>query len=127
MLLEKNTSNLDSKVLIPINRISNIGNKTHRNHANGTTIPRKCICKPITDLDQDCNNNRGAGPRGPDGRFTKSPSKQKKVYIFELDNEPEKPPPERSSPIALDQSDNATVKKITFGRGRPLKLITRGK
>ena len=29
---------------------------------------------------------------------------------------------ERSSPTALDQSDNAKVKKSTFGRGRPLKL-----
>ena len=45
------------------------------------------------------------------------------MYIVESDNDPEAPPPERSNPIALDQSDNATVKKSTFGRGRPLKLI----
>ena len=78
---------------------------------NGRVIHRKWISKLITDFDQDCNNNRGTGPRGPDGRFTRSPSKQKKVYIIESDNEPETPPPETSSPTALDQSDNATVKK----------------
>ena len=79
---------------------------------NGRILHRKCINKPITDFDQECNNNiRGTGPRGPHGRFTKSPSKQKKVYIIESDNKPETSSPERNSPPALDQSDNATVKK----------------
>ena len=43
--------------------------------------------------------------------------------MIESDNEPETPPPETSSPITLDQPDNATVKKSSFGRGKPLKLI----
>ena len=46
--------------------------------------------------------------------------------MIESDNEPETPPPETSSLAALDQSDNATVKKSRFGRGRPLKLIRDG-
>ena len=86
-------------------------------------IPKKCISKPTHDFDQDCNNNRGTGPRGPDGRFTRSPSNPKRVYVIESDIEPETPPPETSSPTTLDQSDNATVKKSTYGRGKPLKLI----
>ena len=45
------------------------------------------------------------------------------MYKIESDNEPETPPTERSSSTALDQSDNATVKQSTFGRGRPLKLL----
>ena len=43
--------------------------------------------------------------------------------MIELDNEPETPPPETSSPTTLDQSDNARVKKSTFDRGKPLKVI----
>ena len=43
--------------------------------------------------------------------------------MIESEDEPETPPPEISSPTTLDQSDNATVKKSTFGRSRPLKLI----
>ena len=42
--------------------------------------------------------------------------------MIELDIEPETSPVENNSPIALDQSDNATVKRSTYGRGRPLKL-----
>ena len=41
---------------------------------NGRIIHKKCISKPLNNFNQDCNNNRGTGPRGPDGRFTKSPS-----------------------------------------------------
>ena len=89
---------------------------------NGRVIHKKCITKPIYDFNQDCNNNRGTGPRGPDGRFTRSPSKQKRAYVIESDIEPETSPVENNSPTALDQSDNATVKRSTYGRGRPLKL-----
>ena len=42
---------------------------------NGRIIHRKNISKPI-DFKQEYSN-RGTGPRGPDGRFTKSPLKQK--------------------------------------------------
>ena len=89
---------------------------------NGRVIHKKCISKPIYDFNQDCNNNRGTGPRRPDGRFTRSPSKQKRAYVIESDIEPETSPVENNSPSALDQSDNATVKRSTYGRGRPLKL-----
>ena len=41
---------------------------------------------------------------------------------MESDNEPEAPPPERSNQTTPGQTDNATVKKGTFGRGRT-KLI----
>ena len=43
--------------------------------------------------------------------------------MIESDIEPETPPTETNSPTSLDQSDNAMVKKSTYGRGRPLKLI----
>ena len=42
--------------------------------------------------------------------------------MIESDIEPKTSPVENNSPIALDQSDNATVKRSTYGRGRPLKL-----
>ena len=42
---------------------------------------------------------------------------------MESDNETETSPPVTSSPTTPEQSDNATVKKSTFGRGNPLKLI----
>ena len=74
---------------------------------NGRIIHRKCISKPIIYFDQNCNNNRGTGPKGSDGRFTRSPSKQKKVYKIESDNEPEAPPPERSSPMVPKQTDKS--------------------
>ena len=90
---------------------------------NGRIIHKENISKPITEFNQDCSNNRGTGSRGPDGRFTRYPSKPKRTYVMESDDEPETPPPETSSPTTLDQSDNATVKKSTFGRGKPLKLI----
>ena len=44
------------------------------------------------------------------------------MNVIESDIEPETPPPETSSPTTVDQSDNATVKKSTYGRRRPLKL-----
>ena len=42
---------------------------------NGRVLHRKCNSKPLNDSNQDCNNNRGIRPRGPDGRFKKLPSK----------------------------------------------------
>ena len=41
---------------------------------NGNLLHRKKNIKPITDFVQK-KSNRGNGPRGPDGQFTKSPSK----------------------------------------------------
>ena len=92
---------------------------------NGGIIHGKCISKPITDFDQDCNNKKGNGPRASDGRFTKSSSNQKKVFIIESDNALDTPPPERSSPTVQEQPDNASVKKSTFDRGRPKLIIDR--
>ena len=43
--------------------------------------------------------------------------------MIESDIEPETSPAETNSPTVLDLSDNATVKKSTYGRGRLLKLI----
>ena len=40
------------------------------------------ISKPI-DFNQE-NTNRGIGPRGPDGRFVKSPSKHQRAMIIDL-------------------------------------------
>ena len=88
---------------------------------NGRIIHKKSISKPICNFNQECNNNRGTGPRGPDGRFTRSPSKPKRAYVIESDTET--PLPEISSPITTDQPDNATVRNGTYGRGRPVKLI----
>ena len=37
-----------------------------------------------------------------------------------IESDTKTPPPETSNPITTDQSDNATVKKGTYGRGRPV-------
>ena len=42
---------------------------------NGSIFHIKMISKPISDFTHE-QNNRGNGPRGPDGRFIRSPSKQ---------------------------------------------------
>ena len=88
---------------------------------NGRAIHKKCISKPLNNFNQDWNNNRGTGPRGPDGRFTKSPSKARKTYIMETDNESETMPPESNKQTTPGQTDNATVIKGTFGRGKPMQ------
>ena len=41
---------------------------------NGRILHRKMISQPISKVYQE-QNNRGIGPRGPDGRFIRSPSK----------------------------------------------------
>ena len=86
---------------------------------NGRTIHKKC--KPLNNFNQDCNNNRGTGPRGPDGRVTKSPSKTRRTYILESDNKSEPTPPENNYQTTPYQTDNTTVKKGTFGRGKPVQ------
>ena len=88
---------------------------------NGRIKHEKCISKPLNNFNEDCNNNRGTGPKGPDGRFTKSPSKARKTYILESDNESEPTPPENNYQTTPDQTDNTTVKKGTFGRGKPVQ------
>ena len=88
---------------------------------NGRIIHKKCISEPLNNLNQVCNNNRVTGPRGSDGRFTKSPSKARRTYILESDNESEPTPPENNYQTTPDQTDNTTVKKGTFGRSKPVQ------
>ena len=78
------------------------------------------ISKPISEFSQE-QNNRGSGPRGPDGRFSRSPSKQNRVTVIESDSEYETPSMDTESPKTPEPPANATVKG-TFGRGRP-KLV----
>ena len=87
---------------------------------NGRVIHRKMISKPI-DFNQE-NTNRGIGPRGPDGRFVKSPSKHQRAMIIDSDTESETPPMEIDSPKTPELSIDTTIKKSTLRRGRP-KLI----
>ena len=88
---------------------------------NGRVIHKKCISKPPNNINQDCKNNRGTGPRGPDGRCTKSPSKARKTYIMESDNKSETMPPGNNNQTTPGQTDNATGIKGTFGRGKPMQ------
>ena len=68
------------------------------------------------------HNNRGTGPRGPDGRFVKSPSKQRRAMIIDSDAESDAPSMDIDSPKTPEPPIDTTIKKSTFGRGRP-KLI----
>ena len=49
---------------------------------NGRILHRKMISKPISNFIQE-QNNRGIGPREPDGRFITSPSKQRRTTVIE--------------------------------------------
>ena len=73
------------------------------------------IRKPI-DFKQE-NTNRGIGPRGPDGRFVKSPSKHQRAMIIDSDNESETPPLDIDSPKTPELPIDTTIKKSTLGRG----------
>ena len=70
------------------------------------------MSKPVFEITQE-PNDRGTGPRGPDGRFTKSPGT---FNIHDPDSESEDTEPESPVGVTLKQSS-------TFGRGRPLKLV----
>ena len=78
------------------------------------------MSKPI-DFNQEYNN-RGTGPRGPDGRFVKSPSKLRRAMIIDSDAESKAPSMDIDSPKTPEPPTDRTTKKSTFGRGRP-KLI----
>ena len=71
-------------------------------------IHRKLISKPINTFEQE-PTNRGTGPRGPDGRFSRKQDKTKQS--------PEKSPLEED----LDTSPEppTTKRASTIGRGRP--------
>ena len=76
------------------------------------------ISKPVIDFNQE-NTNRGIGPRGPDGRFVKSPSKQRRAMVIDSDTESETPPMDIDSPKTPELPIDTTIKKSTLGRGRP--------
>ena len=57
---------------------------------NGRAIHKKLIGKPIADFNQELNNS-GIGPRGPDVRFIKPPSKQKRAMVIESEDDSEAP------------------------------------
>ena len=88
---------------------------------NGRVIHRKMISKSVIDFNQE-NSNRGIGPRGPDGRFVKSPSKQRRAMVIDSDTESKTPPMEIDSPKTPELPIDTTIKKGTLGRGGP-KLI----
>ena len=75
-------------------------------------IHRKNISKPVSEITQE-PNNRGTGPRGPDGRFTKSP---RTFNIHDSDSESEDTEPESPAVVTPKKSG-------AFGRGRPRKLV----
>ena len=79
------------------------------------------ISKPIADFNQELNN-RGIGPRGPDGRLIRSPSKQKRAMLIEPEDNSEAPLMDIMSPKTPEIQDNTATKNSTLGRGRP-KLI----
>ena len=85
---------------------------------NGRILHRKTISKPISTFNQE-QNNRGIGPRGPDGRFIKSPSKQRRTTVVESDSESETPLMDTESPKTPETQTNTTLKTGTLGRGRP--------
>ena len=66
------------------------------------------MSKPISEITQE-PNNRGTGPRGPDGRFTKS---LRTFTIHDSDSESENTEPE--SPVKIIPKMSGTL-----GRGRP--------
>ena len=88
---------------------------------NGRVIHRKMINKPVIDFNQE-NTNRGIGPRGPHGRFVKSPSKHQRAMVIDSDTESETPQMDIDSPKTPELPIDTTIKKSTLGRGRP-KLI----
>ena len=79
------------------------------------------ISTPVSDFAQE-QNNRCIGPRGQNGRFIRSPSKQKQTTVVESDSELDTPLMDTESPKTPEHLDNTTLKKSTFRRGRP-KLV----
>ena len=85
---------------------------------NGRVIHKKLISKPIADFYQE-PNSRGISPRGPDGRFIRSPSKQKRSMMIESEDESETPLMDIPSPKTPEAPNITARKKSTFRRGRP--------
>ena len=88
---------------------------------NGRVIHRKLISKPIETFKQE-NNNSGTGPRGSDGRFIRSPSKQRRTMVIDSENDSEAPLMEWANQKTPESPNTTVTKKGSLGRGRP-KLI----
>ena len=76
--------------------------------ADNRILHRKHKSKSISEITQD-SNNRGTGPRGPDGLFTKSP---RTFTIYDWDSESENTEPE--SPVKVTPKEC-----VTLAKGRP--------
>ena len=74
--------------------------------------------KPFSDFIHE-QNNSGIGLRGPDGGIIRSPSKPKRATMIESDSESQTPSMDTESPKSPEPRDITTLKKSTFGRGRP--------
>ena len=88
---------------------------------NGRIIDRKLISKPIETCNQEINN-RGTGPRGPDSRFMRSPSKQRRAMVIDFEDDSEAPLMDLVNPKTSESSNTTVTKRGSTGRGRP-KLI----
>ena len=88
---------------------------------NGRVIHRKLISKPIETFNQEANN-RGTVPRGTDGRFIKSPSKQRRAMVIDSEDDLETPLMDLISPKTPESPNTTVTKRGSIGRGRP-KLI----
>ena len=88
---------------------------------NGRVIHRKLISKPIETFEQE-SNNRGTGPRGSDGRFVRSPSRQRRTMVIDSEDGSEAPLMEWANQKTPESPNTTVTKKGSLSRGR-LKLI----
>ena len=88
---------------------------------NGRVIHRKLISERIETFKQE-NNNRGTGPRGSDGRFIRSPSKQRRAMVIDSEDDSEALLMEWANQKTPESPNTTVMKKGSLGRGRP-KLI----
>ena len=98
----------------------NIGTKHTVTTADNRILHRKHLSKPISEFTQK-PNNKWPGPRGPNGRFIKSP---RMIDILDIDSNPGGAlPPTPTTPTSNYGEATTTPKSSgTLGRGRS-KLI----
>ena len=85
---------------------------------NGRVIHRKLISNPIGTFNQE-TNNRGNGPRGLDGRFIRSPSKQRRAMVIDSEDDSEAPLMDLVNPKTPESPNTTVTKKGSLGRSRP--------
>ena len=76
---------------------------------NGRVIHTKLISEPIKTFNQE-TNKRGTGPRGSDGRFIISSSKQRRAMVINSEDDSEAPLMDLVNPKTPELS-NTTVTK----------------